>query len=138
MRLLPLLLLISSCAHSGEVKLDVDSILNKEHYSSVFKQAFINIYDQKPNFNTEDYLFTYSCGGGAVCGSVFDPSFNDFISLPDDFIGASDVQAFKVEFNALSNKVCIWGQSAYNAELYNGKCFIYKDKNFKESNIPSK
>ncbi len=132
MRLLPLFLLMSSCAHSVETKVDTDSIFNGESYSTGFKQAFISIYDKKPNFNVEDYLFTYSCGGGAVSGSIFDSSFNEFISLPDDFIGASDTQEFKLKFDSLANEVCIWGQSAYSSELYKGRCFIYENKLFNE------
>ena len=118
-------LTIFSLAYRLEAEVKTSISLNE--YAPSFQKAFGAIHHKKPNFNSEDYLFTYPCGGGAVCGSIFDSSLNRFVSLPDDFIGASEVEEFNLKFTSFTNEICIWGQSAYNSKIYNGQCFMYKN-----------
>lgn len=122
--LLTLLLSLNGCM-SGNVSASISDIIENEEFSDDFKQAFMRVYEKGPNFNADDFVITYPCGGGAMCGSIFDSSSKRFISLPDDFIGASERQEFNAKYNVTSNRLCIWGESAYTLNVYKNVCYEY-------------
>ncbi|MCW8335348.1 hypothetical protein [Vibrio paucivorans] len=101
--------------------------INLDGYADKFRDSFSESYRTGPNFDHENYLFTYSCGGGAICGSVYDVSFSDFVELPDNYIGASEVEEFHASYNINSNRLCISGQSAITLEVYQSECYRYQD-----------
>lgn len=102
-------------------------IVNMENqgFAPEFMSAFKKTYAKGPNFNTNDFVLSYPCGGGAICGSIFDSSREEVISFPDDYIGASDVEKFAVKFSKASNHICFWGESAYTNDVYKNACYIY-------------
>jgi len=122
--LLPLLFSLSGCL-TNSASASINDILKNDEFSDDFKQTFLTVYEKGPNFNSEDFVVTYPCGGGAVCGSIFDSSSNRFVSFPDDFIGASEKQEFDTKFNVSSNQLCISGESAYTLEVYKNACYEY-------------
>lgn len=122
--LLPLLFSLSGCL-TNSASASINDILKNDEFSNDFKQTFLKVYEKGPNFNSEDFVVTYPCGGGAVCGSIFDSSSNRFVSFPDDFIGASEKQEFGTKFNVSSNQLCISGESAYTLEVYKNACYEY-------------
>ncbi len=100
-----------------------DSELDGDNYSNEFKNSFISIKKTGPNFNFNDYIFEYPCGGGAICSSIYSGVNKVFVDFPDNFIGASEGNPFHLKFELNSNKVCIWGESAYDNTVYNNNCY---------------
>lgn len=123
--ILTFILLVLSGYLTNSASASINDILKNEEFTDDFKQTFLKVYEKGPNFNSEDFVLTYPCGGGAVCGSIFDSSSNRFVSFPDDFIGASEKQEFDAKFNVSSNQLCISGESAYTLEVYKNACYEY-------------
>ncbi|WCP69739.1 hypothetical protein LYZ37_17140 [Vibrio tubiashii] len=107
--------------------------LEGQGFTPEFERTFREVYAKGPNFNSEDFVLTYPCGGGAICGSIYDSSRSEFVAFPDDFIGASEVEKFKLKFSGSSNQICFWGQSAYTSQLYNNTCYDYENGYFNPS-----
>ncbi|WP_100752742.1 hypothetical protein [Vibrio salilacus] len=118
--------LISSCSMANSDTLIPN--IESQGFTPEFIRVFQEVYSKGPNFNADDYVLTYPCGGGAICGSIFDSSREEFISFPDDFIGASEVEKFRIKFNNSSNYICFWGESAYTSKLYKNVCYFYDGK----------
>ncbi|MDE1231332.1 hypothetical protein [Vibrio aestuarianus] len=104
---------------------NINSILEGQGYSEVFKDSFYQVYELGPNFNTDDYVFSYACGGGAICANIYDSQSKLFIDLPDNYIVDSEQEDFSLSFSKESSKLCISGESAYYSIIYNDVCYTY-------------
>ena len=52
--------------------------LNYSEYPIDLAYVFKSIYKSGPNFNGENYLFAFSCGGSAICIGAYSDGENDF------------------------------------------------------------
>ncbi|EGS7960669.1 hypothetical protein ACUULL_001934 [Vibrio cholerae] len=109
-----------------------NDIINSEEYSESFKDSFNEVYAIGPNFNIVDYIFTYGCGGGAICANIYDSKSGLFVDFPDNYIADSEYSDFSLDFNRSSAKLCINGQSAYDSKIYDDVCYEYKNRELLE------
>lgn len=66
---------------------------------------------KKANFSGHFYLYTFGCGGGAICGEIFDLKTGRVVTgLPDAYDGGS----FDIDFKADSRLLIIYGSSLSN------------------------
>ncbi|WP_027694941.1 hypothetical protein [Vibrio litoralis] len=100
--------------------------LDDNSYSVEFKRNFLEVKKLGPNFNHEDYIFSYPCGGGAICSSIYSSEGSLFIDFPDNYIGASESHPFHIKFELDSDVFCVWGKSAYDLTIYNNSCYQLK------------
>ncbi len=78
-----------------------------------------------PNFNKHDYVFTYSCGGGAICGNIMSSPDNVLTDFPSEFLVDSQEGEFSMDYDVNSNKICFTGKSAFDSEFYNHECYKF-------------
>lgn len=78
-----------------------------------------------PNFNKHDYVFTFSCGGGAICGSIFSPNQQALIDFPTEFLIDSPEGDFIIDYSIDVNQICFTGKSAYDSIFYNHDCYKF-------------
>ncbi|ARV74341.1 hypothetical protein [Vibrio campbellii] len=75
------------------------------------------------NFDSNKLVFTYSCGGGAICGGVYLPEVGIVVNFPDNYI-VDEQREFEVKNSIKSEKLCISGVSAYDKTIYENQCYI--------------
>ncbi|OBU43476.1 hypothetical protein [Photobacterium damselae] len=80
------------------------------------------------NFSFNNYVITYSCGGGAICGGVYNPKTKEFVQFPDDY----QIDNFKVTFSKNSSEIYFNGSSAIDNKKYKDKCFLFDEHVFLE------
>ncbi|WP_206752444.1 hypothetical protein [Vibrio furnissii] len=106
---------------------DINHVLNGKDYSESFKESFYQAYNIGPNFNGDDYIFSYGCGGGAICANIYDSQKEKFVDFPDGYLIDSEKIEFELKFSKESSKLCISGESAYDATIYSNVCYVYND-----------
>lgn len=102
---------------------EISTILADDSWAETFKTSLKERYESGPNFNKLDYVFTYSCGGGAVCGSIFDSENQHLIDFPTEFLIDSSLMGFNVSYNKKSNQICFSGESAYDKKIFDHQCY---------------
>jgi hypothetical protein len=102
---------------------EISRILADNSWAESFKISLKERYESGPNFNEIDYVFTYSCGGGAVCGSIFDSEKQHLIDFPTEFLVDSSLIRFDVSYNKESNQICFSGESAYDKTIFDDQCY---------------
>ncbi|TDM54308.1 hypothetical protein [Aliivibrio fischeri] len=102
---------------------EISTILADDSWAETFKTSLKNRYELGPNFNGVDYVFTYSCGGGAVCGNIFDSGKQHLIDFPTEFLIDSSLMEFDVSYNNKSNQICFSGESAYDKKIFDNQCY---------------
>lgn len=125
--LLLVILLVNLTPYAKAVTIGDDTcdFINNEDYSDVFKTSFKNQYHLGPNFNKHDYVFTYSCGGGAICGNIMSSPDNVLTDFPSEFLVDSQEGEFSMDYDVNSNKICFTGKSAFDSEFYNHECYKF-------------
>ncbi|QTG90122.1 hypothetical protein JTI73_17190, partial [Vibrio furnissii] len=106
---------------------DINHVLKEQDYSESFKESFYQAYNIGPNFNGDDYIFSYGCGGGAICANIYDSQKEKFVDFPDGYLIDSEKIEFELKFSKESSKLCISGESAYDATIYSNVCYLYND-----------
>lgn len=119
-----LVLVILSCCGFYVAAISFDSnVLKEEGYSDYIIKNVEEAANGGSNFDSDKSLFTYWCGGGAICLSVYIPNESKVITLPDAYVADDSGLDFKVEHNIESNKICVSGTSAYNGGDYTDYCY---------------
>jgi len=102
---------------------DISKVLSDDSWDKTFKASLKERYELGPNFNHHDYVFTYSCGGGAICGNIYDSGKQLFIDFPTAFLIDSSSIDFNVSFNEESNQICFSGKDAYETKIVDNQCY---------------
>jgi hypothetical protein len=97
--------------------------LDLSEYSEVFIQSYNNIKNNEPNFNNNMYIFDYSCGGGALCAIVYDPSSSSTIDFPDEYMMENEGKEISFKYKKDSDVICVTGFSAYDLTYYDNICY---------------
>ncbi|EPD4375275.1 hypothetical protein ACSADO_000663 [Vibrio fluvialis] len=106
---------------------DISHVLSGQDYSESFKESFYQVYNTGSNFNGDDYIFSYGCGGGAICANIYDSQKENFVNFPDNYLIDSEKVEFELKFSKESSKLCISGESAYGSTIYSNVCYLYND-----------
>ena len=117
------LFVFSFYIYSADKVSEIDGIMGSEDYSDILKTSLHNQYLLGPNFNKHDYVFTYSCGGGTICGSIFSPNEQALIDFPTEFLIDSPEGDFNIDYSIDVNQICFTGKSAYDSTFYNYDCY---------------
>ena len=96
----------------------VQESLNSDELSPSFKYSLKSVYEKGPNFNLNDYVIVFSCGGPATCISILNSENSNFIYFPFPIIGY-------VNFDIKTNKICLNGINALDSEKYNNDCYRF-------------
>ncbi|WP_368884454.1 hypothetical protein [Providencia vermicola] len=65
------------------------------------------------NFSGHYRIYTFGCGGGALCGEVLDISSGLVVAmLPDEYLVTNHIDDLKIEFNVNSSLMYIEGNLA--------------------------
>ena len=123
MILVSFLLVFSFYVMSENGASEIKKLINNESFGDSFRISLKRQYELGSNFNYNDYVFIYSCGGGAICGNVFDSKEKIVIDFPSEFLIDSQDGDFNLDYNLGSNKICFTGKSAFNGEFYDDKCY---------------
>lgn len=87
----------------------------------------------KVNFAGHYIVFTGGCGGGAICGEVFDAKTGKIVSsLPDEYILSDDEDAFDIFYKENSRLIEISGTpvSGGNESGYRTHYYEFKNEKF--------
>lgn len=123
--LLIFLFTFSLYINSADKVSDIDHIIDSEDYGDIFKTSLKNQFLLGPNFNKHDYVFTYSCGGGAFCGNIFSSNEHALIDFPTEFLIDSQEGDFNIDYSVDVNKICFTGKSAYDSTFYDYDCYKF-------------
>lgn len=102
---------------------EIKKIINDSSFSDAYKISLKRQYELGSNFNHKDYVFTYSCGSGAICGNIFDSTKKIVVDFPSEFLIDSPGGDFNLDYKGDSNKICFTGRSAFNSKFYDNKCY---------------
>ena len=119
------LFVFSFYIHSADKVSDIDYIIDSGDYSDLFKASLKNQFVLGPNFNKYDYVFTYSCGGGAICGNIFSSSEHALIDFPTEFLIDSQEGDFNIDYSIDVNEICFTGKSACDSTFYDYDCYKF-------------
>lgn len=88
---------------------------------------------QKINFAGHYVIFTAGCGGGAICGEVFDVISGKIVStLPDEYIENDNPDSvFDIYFKPNSSILEVSGLSANDDTIYKSKKYQFNNNKFK-------
>ncbi|ASA56961.1 hypothetical protein [Vibrio gazogenes] len=110
---------INSNVNANDIDAKINNIINDESWSDNYRNSLSRVYKKGPNFNHNDYVFTLGCGGGVICGYIFDSSTLSVVDFPTEFL----IDGFNAHYNKGSNKICFSGRSGFNNKKYKNKCY---------------
>lgn len=88
--------------------------------------------EKKVNFSGHYVIFTGSCGGGAICGEIFDVTSGKIVStLPDEYDSSDDQDFFYLNYKADSRLIEIAGKPIVGGNNRQG---IYKTRYYEFKN----
>ncbi|EGR0196067.1 hypothetical protein FRN31_04095 [Vibrio alginolyticus] len=117
---LVLIFIISFFVQSSET-MNVDT--NNEKIDSTVENIIKEGLATGFNFDLNKLVFTYNCGGGAICGGVYLPEVGIVVNFPDNYI-VDGQKEFEVKNSIKSEQLCISGVSAYDKTIYKNQCYI--------------
>ncbi|WP_047043429.1 hypothetical protein [Vibrio mexicanus] len=106
---------------------NIDELIAREGVAEVFIESLQHQYAIGPNFNHTEYVFSYPCGGGAICGAIYSKESTQLIHFPTEFQIDSEMIAYETSYSLGSNEICFSGQSAYDSTVYDNVCFALQD-----------
>ncbi len=99
---------------------DISVILDDNEYSEVFKYSLKNVLKFPANYYNDKYMFSYSCGGGAMCFSVYEPVDSKVFNFSDAFI----VDDFVLIYSKQDKEFYVSGESGYDDTIYDKACYF--------------
>ena len=107
--------------------------LKKQGYDEDVIEKISDGIEKGINFDRNKLIFTYYCGGGAICGGIYIPDSVYIVNLPDNYKIDDERKEFSLSYSKDSNKVCVSGVSAYDDSVYNNKCYVLKSNSLLDS-----
>lgn len=126
-----LLMVFSNILHAETIN-EKYADLDISNFSDSFVRSYNSIVKNGYNFNKNMYILEYSCGGGAVCLNIYDPTIKKIIDFPDNYILLRDNKKFKAKYSLSSNTIYISGYSAYDLKYYNNVGYEYINGELKD------